>query len=147
MRAVLQRVTSAEVSVASEVIGKIQNGLLVLVGITATDSEKECKWLAEKIANLRIFADSDDKMNLSVKELTYGVLVISQFTLYGNCLNGRRPDFIQAAKPEQAIPLYNNFISRMNDALGYSVETGRFGAKMQVHLVNDGPVTMLIETP
>ena len=86
-------------------------------------------------------------MNLSVKDQHYGMLVISQFTLYGNCLNGRRPDFIQAAKPEQAIPLYTSFIARLEEALGYPVETGSFGAKMQVHLVNDGPVTFIVETP
>ena len=147
MKAVLQRVTSAHVTVDDKIIGKIQDGLLVLVGVTASDTPKEGKWLAEKIANLRIFADSEDKMNLSVKDLKFGVLVISQFTLYGNCLNGRRPDFIQAAKPDLAIPLYNDFVGQLTSALDYPVETGSFGAMMQVHLVNNGPVTFIIETP
>src|SRR5262249_14590520 len=100
----------------------------------------------EKIANLRIFSDEHEKMNLSCKELQLGALVISQFTLYGNCLNGRRPDFIQAARPEIAEPLYEDFVKELSCVLGYSVQTGKFGSMMQVHLVNDGPVTFIIES-
>ncbi len=107
----------------------------------------QTKWLAEKIATLRIFTDAQGKMNLSVKDLQFGILVISQFTLYGNCINGRRPDFIQAARPEIAEPLYNDFIQKLNSLLGYPVQTGSFGASMQVHLVNNGPVTFTLETP
>lgn len=145
MKAVIQRVASAKVIVADETVGKIDGGLLVLLGIQHSDSEVQTKWLAEKIANLRIFSDDQDKMNLSVKDLRLGILVISQFTLYGNCVNGRRPDFIQAARPEHAMPLYEDFVQKMSANLGYPVETGRFGAKMQVHLVNDGPVTFILE--
>ncbi|MBS0635841.1 MAG: D-tyrosyl-tRNA(Tyr) deacylase [Verrucomicrobia bacterium] len=145
MRAVIQRVAKAKVTVEDEIVGKIDAGLLVLLGIQHSDSDKETKWLVDKIVNLRIFADDDGKMNLSVKDLGLGLLVISQFTLYGNCLSGRRPDFIQAARPEHAMPLYEDFIKKMNAALGYSVQTGRFGAKMQVELINDGPVTFFLE--
>lgn len=147
MKAIIQRVSKAHVTVKEEIIGKIDAGLVVLLGITHSDGKKEAKWLSEKIANLRIFSDENDKMNLSVKELQLGVLVVSQFTLYGNCLTGRRPDFIQAAKPELAEPLYNDFVQLLTDHLGYPVATGAFGAKMQLHLVNDGPVTFIIETP
>lgn len=147
MRAVIQRVKSAHVTVDHHTIGKIQAGLLVLLGIQHKDNHVQCKWLAEKIVNLRIFPDDQDKMNLSVKDLQLGILVISQFTLYGNCLSGRRPDFIQAAPPEIALPLYNDFIKKIEHALGHPVETGSFGAKMQVHLINDGPVTFILDSP
>jgi D-tyrosyl-tRNA(Tyr) deacylase len=119
----------------------------VLLGIQHSDGAKEVKWLAEKIANLRIFSDAEGKMNLNIKDLDLGALVISQFTLYGSCTNGRRPDFIQAARPEHAEPLYVEFVKVLSAILGKSVATGRFGASMQVHLVNDGPVTLVIETP
>lgn len=146
MKAVIQRVSSDHVSVNTHTVGKIEAGLLVLLGITQSDTAAQAKWLAEKIVHLRIFSDDDGKMNLSVKDLQLGVLVVSQFTLYGNCLGGRRPDFIQAARPEHAEPLYNDFIHKLSHALGYPVETGSFGASMQVHLVNNGPVTLIIET-
>lgn len=147
MKAVIQRVKEAHVSVDGQVVGKIEAGLLILLGVQQGDTNKEGKWLAEKVANLRIFADEVGKMNLSMKEQKFGALVISQFTLYGNCLNGRRPDFIQAAKPELAEPLYEDFARQLEMTLGYAVERGRFGAMMQVHLVNDGPVTLIIESP
>lgn len=146
MKAVLQRVAKAHVSVGHHTVGKIDAGLLVLLGITHSDGAQEAKWLAEKIANLRIFSDDNGKMNLSVKDLQLGVLVISQFTLYGNCLEGRRPDFIEAARPEHAEPLYKEFIHKISHTLGYPVETGSFGASMQVHLVNNGPVTFIIDS-
>jgi D-tyrosyl-tRNA(Tyr) deacylase len=146
MKAVIQRVSRAHVSVGHHTIGKIEAGLLVLLGITQSDNPVQTKWLAEKIANLRIFSDAEGKMNLSVKDLQLGVLVISQFTLYGNCIGGRRPDFMQAARPEHAEPLYNDFVHKMAHVLGYPVQTGSFGASMQVHLVNNGPVTLIIDT-
>ncbi len=145
MRALLQRVSSAQVSVENSIIGSIERGIVIFLGVQHQDGEAESKWLAEKIINLRIFSDSEGKMNLSVKDLGYNVLIISQFTLYGNCMNGRRPDFIQAAKPEHATTLYNDFIKRMEHLLGKEVATGQFGADMKVHLVNDGPVTFFIE--
>jgi D-aminoacyl-tRNA deacylase len=146
MKAVVQRVSSAHVSVNHHIVGKIEAGLLVLLGITVGDDKAQTKWLADKIANLRIFSDLDGKMNLSVKDLQLGVLVVSQFTLYGNCMSGRRPDFMQAARPRDAEPLYNDFVSKISHVLGYPAQTGSFGASMQVHLVNNGPVTLIIET-
>jgi D-tyrosyl-tRNA(Tyr) deacylase len=147
MKAVIQRVHSAHVQVDNVTVGKIDAGLLVLLGVCHSDTPKHTKWLAEKIINLRIFSDEQGKMNLSVKDLQLEVLVISQFTLYGNCHGGRRPDFIQAAKPEVALPLYNYFIAEITHALGYPVQVGSFGADMQVHLINNGPVTLIIDTP
>ena len=146
MRAVLQRVSRASVTIDGGVVGTIERGLLALLGITHTDTPDQARWLAEKIAGLRIFADADDKMNRDVADVGGGVLVVSQFTLYGSCEKGRRPSFIAAARPEQAIPLYEQFINELK-ALGLPVATGRFGAMMQVELVNDGPVTIIIETP
>ena len=146
MKAVIQRVKRAHVSVDHHVVGKIDEGLLVLLGVQHDDTSHDVKWLAEKTAHLRIFTDENDKMNLSVKDIQGGVLVISQFTLYGNCQGGRRPDFMKAAKPELALPLYEEFLIKLSHVLGYPVEAGRFGANMQVHLVNDGPVTLIIES-
>ena len=145
MRAVLQRVSRASVTIDGEVVGAINCGLLVLLGITHTDTPEQARWLAEKIAGLRIFADDEDKMNLDVADAAGSVLVVSQFTLYGNCEKGRRPSFIAAARPEQAIPLYEHFINELK-ALGLPVASGRFGAMMQVELVNDGPVTLIVES-
>ena len=147
MRAVVQRVSSAHVVVEHHTVGKIDGGLLVLLGIQHSDTSKECKWLAEKIVHLRLFGDQEGKMNLSVKDLQLGILVVSQFTLYGSCLNGRRPDFIQAAPPIVAEPLYKDFIHKLEQLLASGVQTGTFGAMMQVHLINDGPVTFIIDTP
>jgi len=146
MRAVIQRVSSARVVVDDEVVGAIELGLLVLLGITHSDTEAEARWLAEKIAGLRIFQDADGKMNRDVAEVAGKVLVVSQFTLYGECQKGRRPSFIDAARPEQAEPLYESFINALK-AVGIRTATGRFGAMMQVELVNYGPVTIIIDTP
>jgi D-aminoacyl-tRNA deacylase len=145
MRAVLQRVSRAKVTIAGEVVGEIGPGLLVLLGVTHADTPENAKWLAEKIVGLRIFNDADGKMNRDVTEIGGSVLVVSQFTLYGDCKKGRRPSFIDAAPPEVAIPLYENFINGVK-ALGVPTATGRFGADMQVELVNDGPVTMIVDS-
>ena len=145
MRAVIQRVSRAQVSVGEEIVGKIDRGLLVLLGITHSDTPADARWLAEKIVGLRIFNDADGKMNLGLSDVAGSVLVVSQFTLYGDAQKGRRPSFIAAARPEQAIPLYEAFINGIK-ALGVPVETGRFGAMMDVELVNEGPVTLILES-
>src|SRR5687768_9964393 len=139
MRAVLQRVVQARVLVDQEVVGQIGPGLLVLLGVAQDDSAEQARWLADKVVSLRIFNDSQGKMNQSVGDMGGGVLVVSQFTLHGDCRKGRRPSFISAAPPETAIPLYEAFIDGVR-ALGIPTATGRFGAMMQVELVNDGPV-------
>jgi D-tyrosyl-tRNA(Tyr) deacylase len=144
MRAVVQRVHRARVTIGGEVAGEIGAGLLVLLGMTHTDTEAEAHWLAEKIVGLRIFADNDGKMNRDVTEAGGAVLVVSQFTLYGDCRKGRRPSFIDAAPPPIAIPLYEAFINGIK-ALGVPAATGRFGADMQIELVNDGPVTLILD--
>ncbi len=145
MRAVVQRVRQARVVVGEEVVGEIGRGLLVLLGVARDDTAEQVRWLADKIVSLRIFADAEDKMNLSVADVGGGVLVVSQFTLYGDCRKGRRPSFIDAAPPEIAIPLYEQFINAVK-AQGVPVATGRFGAMMRVELVNDGPVTLILDT-
>ena len=144
MRAVLQRVSRATVVIDGETVGAIPRGLLVLLGVAEADTEKEARWLAEKVAGLRVFNDEAGKMNLGVAEVGGGVLVVSQFTLYGDCRKGRRPSFIAAAPPEVAVPLYEAFVNALR-ALGLPVATGRFGAMMQVELVNDGPVTLILD--
>jgi D-tyrosyl-tRNA(Tyr) deacylase len=144
MRVVLQRVRQARVVIGQEVVGEIGVGLLVLLGIAPTDTEDHGRWLADKIVGLRIFADDEGKMNRSVAEVGGGVLVVSQFTLHGDCSKGRRPSFIGAAGPEKAIPLYEAFVAAVR-AHGVPTATGRFGAMMQVELVNDGPVTLIID--
>jgi D-tyrosyl-tRNA(Tyr) deacylase len=126
------------------VTGRIGRGLLVLVGFTHTDTEAGSVWMAEKIVGLRVFSDADDKMNLSLADVNGAVLVVSQFTLYGDAAKGRRPSFIDAARPEIAIPLYERFVALIRDR-GVPVETGEFGAMMDVELVNDGPVTLWLE--
>jgi D-tyrosyl-tRNA(Tyr) deacylase len=131
--------------VDGEVVGRIDRGLMVLLGVTHEDTPKQARWLAEKVIGLRIFNDADGKMNLGITDVGGAVLVVSQFTLYGDAQKGRRPSFIAAARPEQAIPLYEEFVNGIK-ALGVPVETGRFGAMMQVELVNDGPVTLIVET-
>jgi D-tyrosyl-tRNA(Tyr) deacylase len=146
MRAVIQRVRRASVTIGGEVAGRIEQGLLVLLGVHRTDTRSRIPWLAEKLAGLRIFEDAEGKMNLSLQEVKASMLVVSQFTLYGDCQKGRRPSFIDAARPEVAEPLYEEFVQALR-ALGVPVETGRFGADMQVELVNDGPVTLVIDTP
>ena len=144
MRALVQRVTSASVTIDGEVVGAIGAGLCVLVGVTHDDTEASARKLAAKVANLRVFADDDGAMNRSLLETGGGALVISQFTLYGDTARGRRPSWVAAARPEQAEPLVEVFVRELG-ALGISVATGRFGADMQVALVNDGPVTLLLE--
>lgn len=144
MRAVVQRVASARVASEGEVLGEIGPGLLVLLGVTNADTPAEAKWLAEKIVSLRIFNDADGKMNRDLAEAGGGILVVSQFTLYGDCRKGRRPSFVAAAAPEVAIPLYEEFVKWVR-ARGVPTETGRFGAMMRVELVNDGPVTLILE--
>jgi len=146
MRAVLQRVRRAKVTVGDETTGEIAAGWLVLLGIAPTDKEPQVDWLSDKVSNLRAFDDADGKMNLSVQDIRGAVLVVSQFTLYGDCLKGRRPGFTAAAPPAIAEPLYEAFVTALR-LLGITVATGRFGADMQVELVNDGPVTFVIDTP
>ena len=146
MRAVIQRVTSARVVIGDEVAGAIDRGLLVLLGVAPTDTPDDATWLADKIVGLRIFNDAEGKMNLGVQEVGGAVLVVSQFTLYGDCRKGRRPSFIGAAGPDVAVPLYEAFVNAVR-ARGLLVQTGRFGAMMRVELVNDGPVTLLVDTP
>ncbi len=145
MRVVLQRVSRARVVVDGEVVGAIDRGLLVLLGIAANDTVADARWLADKIVGLRIFADAEEKMNLAVADVGGAVLVVSQFTLYGDCRKGRRPSFIAAAPPDTAIPLYEAFVDAVR-AHGIPTSTGRFGALMHVELVNDGPVTLLLDT-
>ncbi|AUR50853.1 D-aminoacyl-tRNA deacylase [Aquella oligotrophica] len=144
MKAVIQRVKLSSVSVAGEIVGKINQGLLILLGITHDDTRNQCDWLANKIINMRIFSDSDDKLNLSVKDIAGGILVISQFTLYAEAEKGNRPSFTNAARPEIAKPLYEYFIDKLR-ANDISVESGIFGADMQVELINDGPITIMLE--
>jgi len=144
MRIVLQRVSRASVQVDGRVTGAIGPGYLLLVGFTSGDGETEVAWMADKVATLRVMADGEGKMNLAVTETGGGVLVVSQFTLYGDAAKGRRPSFITAARPEQAIPLYERFIALLRER-GLTVATGEFGAMMEVELVNDGPVTILLE--
>jgi len=144
MRALIQRAIRAEVRVAGAVIGKINHGAVVLVGFTHGDSDEQLTWMADKIVGLRIFADDEDKMNRSILESAGELLVVSQFTLYGDAAKGRRPSFIDAARPEQAIPLYERFLALLRDR-GVTVATGEFGAMMEVELVNVGPVTLWLE--
>ena len=145
MRGVVQRVKYSSVTVNGEIIGKIDKGLLVLLGVTHTDSEKEINWLAKKIKDLRIFEDQDGKMNLGLEEINGELLTISQFTLYGDCIKGRRPGFVDAAKPDLAKPLYEKFLEKCR-SFGIKTEAGIFGADMKVELLNDGPVTLIIDT-
>lgn len=145
MRAIIQRVSSCTVTVGEEITGQIGAGLLVLLGVRDGDAEKDATWLARKITNLRIFPDSDDKMNLSVKDCRGEVLVVSQFTLYGDCRKGCRPSYNNAAPPEVAEQLYEYFVNGVK-AQGLPVATGRFQAMMDVKLVNDGPVTILLDS-
>jgi D-tyrosyl-tRNA(Tyr) deacylase len=145
VRSVVQRVTRASVRVDAQVTGEIGAGLLILLGVSRTDNQESSVYLAEKIANLRIFSDSAGKMNLSLTDIGGSALVVSQFTLYGDTRGGRRPSYIQAAPPEEANRLYEEFVSAMR-GLGIKVETGVFQAHMQVELVNDGPVTILLDS-
>lgn len=145
MRAVVQRVSSAAVSIEGKVVSSIGRGLLILLGVAKDDGPGDARYLADKVASLRIFADESGKMNLSVEEIGGELLVVSQFTLLGDCRKGRRPDFTQSARPEHALPLYQDFIRLLRER-GLAVQEGRFGAMMQVSLVNDGPVTLVVES-
>jgi D-tyrosyl-tRNA(Tyr) deacylase len=145
MRAVLQRVSEARVKIDGETVAAVGRGLLVLLGIAPTDTAEQGAWLADKIVGLRVFEDDAGKMNRDVAEVGGAVLVVSQFTLYGDCRKGRRPSFIDAAPPAVAIPLYEAFINAIK-ARGVPTATGRFGAMMQVELVNDGPVTLIVDS-
>lgn len=144
MRVVLQRVSRASVSVGSRVVGEIGRGFLVLAGFGPSDGDEQLQWMADKIAGLRLFADGEGRMNLGLAEVGGAVLVVSQFTLYGDARKGRRPSFVAAAPPQQAEPLYQRFAAALAQR-GVPVETGEFGALMEISLVNDGPVTLLLE--
>jgi D-aminoacyl-tRNA deacylase len=146
MRAVIQRVTRASVTVRDKIRSEIGKGLLVLVGIEETDDDTDVEWLCNKIVHLRIFADSNEVMNLSVLEVGGSILAVSQFTLHAKTRKGNRPSYIKAAHPDIAIPLYNSFVKMLSLLLGKEVGTGEFGEMMQIELVNDGPVTILIDT-
>ena len=144
MRVLVQRVARAEVRVESRVVGRIAQGFVLLVGFTHADSDDQVIWMADKIVGLRLFPDDEEKMNRSIADVNGSLLVVSQFTLYGDAVKGRRPSFIDAARPEHAVPLYERFIALLR-ARGVPTETGEFGATMQVELVNEGPVTLWLE--
>lgn len=145
MRVVVQRVKHASVTINGTVNGKINNGFLVLLGVQSTDSEQDVDYLVKKVTNLRIFSNENDKMNLSLKDVNGELLIVSQFTLYANCKEGNRPSFVEAAKPDIAIPLYEYFVSECKKIIPV-VETGIFGADMKVDLLNDGPVTIIMDS-
>ena len=146
MRVVVQRCTCAEVRIDGVSVGKIGQGFMLLVGITETDTTAEADLLAKKIAQLRVFEDEAGKMNLAIRDVGGAILSISQFTLYADCSKGNRPSFVRAARPEQASPLYDYFNETLRTTYGLTVETGRFGADMKVDFINDGPVTILLDT-
>ena len=146
MKAVIQRVSQSSVTINNEIVAQIQQGLLVLVGIEDADNQEDINWLTSKIANLRIFADENEVMNMSLKDIDGEMIVVSQFTLHALTKKGNRPSYIKASKPEIAIPLYESFVQQMKIELGKKVQTGQFGADMKVALVNDGPVTIIIDT-
>ena len=146
MKAVIQRVSQASVTINENKVAEIQKGLLVLIGIEDADSTEDIQWLTAKIANLRIFGDENEVMNLSLKEVHGEMIVVSQFTLHALTKKGNRPSYIRASKPEAAIPLYENFVQQMEIELGKKVQTGEFGADMKVSLINDGPVTIIIDS-
>ena len=146
MKAVIQRVSSASVTIQNQVVANIQKGLLVLVGFENADTNEDLDWMTSKIANLRIFDDENLVMNLSLKDVDGEMIIVSQFTLQASTKKGNRPSYIRAAKSEVAIPLYESFIQKMESELGEKVQTGQFGTDMKVALLNDGPVTLLIDT-
>jgi D-tyrosyl-tRNA(Tyr) deacylase len=146
MRVVIQRVSKASVTVEGKITGQVENGLLVLLGIEDADTEEDIQWLSNKMVNLRIFNDDAGVMNRSVKEVEGSILLVSQFTLHASTKKGARPSYIKASKPEVAIPLYEKMIAQLGTDLGKKVETGIFGADMKVELLNDGPVTIVIDT-
>ena len=146
MKVVIQRVSSASVTIDTKIVADIQKGLLVLVGIEDADNQEDIDWLVNKITNIRIFGDENEVMNLSVKDIDGEMIVVSQFTLHAATKKGNRPSYIKASKPEIAIPLYENFINQMESELGKTVQSGVFGADMKVLLLNDGPVTIIIDS-
>ncbi|MBP6146641.1 MAG: D-tyrosyl-tRNA(Tyr) deacylase [Flavobacterium sp.] len=146
MKVVIQRVSQASVTIDEKIVAAIQKGLLVLVGIEDVDSQEDIDWLAAKVANIRIFGDENQVMNLSVKDIGGDVIVVSQFTLHANTKKGNRPSYSKASKPEVAIPLYENFVNTLELELGKKVQTGVFGADMKVLLLNDGPVTIIMDS-
>jgi D-aminoacyl-tRNA deacylase len=146
LKVVIQRVSSASVTVEGNKVADIQKGLLVLVGIEDADNQGDIHWLCQKICNLRIFGDENDVMNLSVKDIGGEIIVVSQFTLHASTKKGNRPSYLKASKPETAIPMYENFVHQMEKELGKKVQTGIFGADMKVALLNDGPVTIVIDS-
>lgn len=146
MKAVIQRVSKASVTIDGDIVASIANGLLILIGIVDDDTPEDIKWLSNKITNLRIFSDDNEVMNCSLKETQGDAIVVSQFTLQASTKKGNRPSYIKAAKPETAIPMYEAFITQLELDLGKSVGTGKFGADMKVELLNDGPVTIIIDT-
>lgn len=146
MKAVIQRVSKASVTIENEIVAAIQNGLLVLIGIEEADSEEDINWLTSKITNLRIFADGNGVMNLSIKDIDGEIIIVSQFTLHASTKKGNRPSYIKAAKPETSIQLYESFIAELELQINKKIQTGKFGADMQVSLTNDGPVTIIIDS-
>lgn len=146
MRLVIQRVTEANVKVDGEIVGSIQNGLMILVGIEDADNQEDIEWLAGKASNLRIFDDAEGVMNLSVKEVQGDILLISQFTLHASTKKGNRPSYIQASKPPIAVPLYQAMIQQLEKELGKPIQTGQFGTDMKVSLLNNGPVTIIMDS-
>ena len=146
MRLIIQRVSKASVRIDSKVVGEIQQGFFVLIGIENADGADDANWLVQKLIGLRVFSDDEGKMNLSIKDVFGNILVVSQFTLFASTVKGNRPSFIKSAKPDFAIPLYEYFISKLKSESGLDIQTGVFGADMQINLVNDGPVTILIDS-
>ncbi len=146
MKVVIQRVAQASVTIEEKIVANIQKGLLVLVGVEAEDNGEDIDWLVNKIINLRIFADTNDVMNLSVKDIQGDIIVVSQFTLHASTKKGNRPSYLKAAKPEISIPMYESFVGELEIALGKKVQTGIFGADMKVSLLNDGPVTIIVDS-
>ena len=146
MRIVLQRVSEASVTIDGKVNAAIQNGLLILLGVEDADDQTDIIWLVKKVLQLRIFSDSEGKMNLSVQDVQGDIIVVSQFTLHANVKKGTRPSYIKAARPEKAIPLYEEFIQELTKGLGKPIGTGKFGADMKVKLINDGPVTIILDS-
>lgn len=146
MKAVIQRVSHSSVSINNQIVAQIQSGLLVLIGVEDADNKDDVHWLTSKIVNLRIFPDENEVMNLSLKDIDGEMIIVSQFTLHALTKKGNRPSYIRASKPEIAIPLYESFIKEMEVELGKKVQTGQFGADMKVSLVNDGPITIIIDT-
>ena len=146
MKSVIQRVSQSSVTINNEIVAQIQQGLLVLVGIEDADNQEDINWLTSKIVNLRVFPDENEVMNLSLKDIDGEMIIVSQFTLHALTKKGNRPSYIKASKPEIAIPLYESFVQQTEIELGKKVQTGQFGADMKVSLVNDGPVTIIIDT-